>query len=414
MRARSPIWWISQSSLKLYEECPREWYYRYRAEGLEKLRRVTDYPALLGNVVHYIIWKLYEPTATPRPFYYQSAKTAVGAFIGAWNRNLAEHRAGGYLMDPDEKREKDYLERGAVCVATYWRQNVDLAPPIEREAEYRHYLGQGIGLLGKLDQVRCIPLDPKGLAWIAQKRPELIRGGQLIDGYDPVVIVDFKTGYPSYDLHRFGDEIDQAAEENPEALRRDRERLARLQFTLHEGLQPTMYTFLYEMRHGRKPVGFFWYHLRSGRIFFTSRDERHYEALLRVLEHVINSVAEERFPTHVSPETCNRCPFQRPCSENRDFAIAPAEEIGKIGVPLLALPNPVVKSGERQLRIKFPPRKRQYVLGREKVAADGNGGAKREKIVLRFLPWDEREPRFNVPIKPKDKKSVQERKETLP
>lgn len=353
---------VSSRSLDAYLDCPRQWYYNRHP----RIPKRTNIPRLFGIEMHKHTALLYRPTREPRPFYFRDRKSAINAWFNRWKRALEEVSSKGKLILPDKERAEEYGQIGAFCISKYWDANLNLLRPLEIEKRYEAILAPGISFVGVVDQIRSVSID-----WVKSHRPELVQGRQLIEGFENVVIVDLKTDYSHYDLHQF--------KEDPSL-----EEIIRRQYELHENLQATSFTFLLEKTTGKKPIGFLWYHLRSGKVFFTYREDADYKVLSDVVNHFLENINAQSFPKHVGRH-CQFCDYMEPCREDRYFLIARPEEVGEKAPGLEFIPNPVTKSSSRQLRLKLHvPRKRRE----EPVVLPP-----RKPIVLEGSPWNDR----NIP-----------------
>lgn len=292
---------LSPTALRLYQECPQKFSFSSQPE-LSELKKLTDYPRLCGSEVHRHIAQLHKPTKDNRPFYFKSKRSAIGSWCNRWKRAVEGALANSTLLFASQEETERYKKIGVGCIGNYWEANFGQPRPLEIETRHSVRLPNGLDLLGIFDQVRRPPLE-----WVAAHRPEIVENGRLKDGYDQAIIMDFKTQYSSFDPEKF----------SPEEQ-------IRLQFSLHESLQPTVYTFLYQGVHGKKPVGFVLCHLRSGKTFFTYREEEDYQVLFEIIDHVVENSEAQSFPKHVT-DYCARCEFLRPCRGERPFLISPSE-----------------------------------------------------------------------------------------
>lgn len=357
---------MSKSSLELYQECPRRWYYWANLKSAKR----TNYPRLCGIVVHEFVEGLYRPTKEPRPFFFKKKKSALGYLWRVWHETVKEAVDNGTLAGASEEKTAKYAGIATKCISNYWNGNENAGRPLEIEQRYS-YLLDGIRLVGIYDQVRSVSIP-----WIIKRRPELIVNGALKEGYKPVVIVDIKTDRYSYDAEHF----------NPDATVDD---IMRLQFNLHEGLQPTMYTLLHELITGLKPVAFCWYHLLSGKWFVTWRDENDYETLFQVIQHVRDNIAAQSFPKHIT-KNCQWCDYYQECHENRQFIVAGAETPAE-DAQIQLLPTSVTVDPISQMRLKLR-------VTRQKVQELPIVVPEEEPVILRNLPWTEEDGKaFNVP-----------------
>jgi len=368
---------FSKSKILTFFSCPKSYYFHYLVTGIPKK---TTLPLLCGSEVHQHIEQFYKKPAKPRPFYFQTQRSAIGAWFGRWARAIENPAVP--IIDLSEEQVKKYGEVGAICTANYWKGNIGKARPLAVEEPFNYLWRPGIKITGIVDQLRIAPIP-----WIKGKRPELVLNGELISGYDPVVILDLKTNRESYDTRAFNLDPSPADE-------------ARMQHALHEDIQPTFYTWLYEKCHrGQKPVGFIWYHLRSNKFFFTFREERDYTVIEEIIDHLVDNLDTESFPKKVGLN-CRYCFFTEHCRGERRLVVSLAEEPGEASAPLSVIFNPAEANlkGPKQLKLKFKKKKNKIVLhykqpkgGKmvflkerhvEKVCQRGDGEA-----TCRYLIW---------------------------
>ncbi len=277
------------------------------------------------------------------------------------------------LILPNQEKTFAYMQIGITCLKNYWQYNHSLPRPLAIEKNFTAHLDSW-QLTGTFDQIRQVSLN-----YIKRHRPELIKNDQLIEGYDPVVILDLKSHYSDYDDPAFSED-DTAFLHN----QLSREQILRTQFDLHENLQPTIYTFLYEQATGKKPIGFVWYHLRSGKGFFTFRESKDYHNLLVTINHLKLNLAHESFPKRTGSH-CRHCSFFEACHEDRDFLISPPEKLNHQDLirPLHA-PTPVKKYPGKQLKLNLKVKRRRRTTTQQPKAQPKQTKA----IKLYNLPWD--------------------------
>lgn len=351
---------LSVTSLKIYLSCGRKYFF-YKHPDVPKH---TDYPRLCGATVHSHIQALYRATKTPRPFFYLTEQSAIGAWFNRWQRAVEQAVARGQLVRRDRDLDEEFGKIGAICVVNYWKANSERARPLLVEGRLEHHFNPVLSLVGVIDQARTVPLS-----YTQAHRPELVSEGQLHPDYAPVLIVDLKT-------HRFG--YDTAALKNPTEYEK-----MRRQYNLHEDLQATAYTFLYQQITGKKPIGFIWYHLRSGATFFTYREESDFLNLFLVIDHVVANLQAESYPKNSTDENCRNCDYVPECWEKKIFPISAAEQVAGEYIGAEFVPNLIETDPNRQKRMNLK-------IPRIKLP-------KPEEIdsripVLRNLPWwEERE-----------------------
>ena len=310
-----------------YIRCPMEWFFYSRTSYSKK----TDYPRLCGVEVHGHIAGLYRKTKKPRTFYYQTAISAIFAWFHRWKRACEKEK--NRIIMADEETAKKYGKIGAVCVAQYFRDNIKLPRPMEIESHYRTKYN-GVEVVGVMDQIRPVSMD-----FVRNKRPELIEKGKLASGYDSVVIVDLKTEYAGKGFSP-DSSIDQKI---------------RSQFKLHEGLEPSIYSYLYEAKHGRKPLGMLWYNLRIGKTFFTYRDDDNHESLFNDLDVFLKNINAENFPKNIGKH-CAYCDYIEYCQDKGRLVYSEPEEIYDMDLAVnlrrIYLPREIAEPKQLKLKLK--------------------------------------------------------------
>jgi len=350
---------LSYSFLSAYLNCPRSAFY-YKCRDLPAM---TTYPLLAGSKIHSHIASFHRAVASERPFFFKTQASACAAWLNLWSRTLQDPKVRKQLVFVSDDGAGKYYGIGSACVANYYRANFERPRPLEVESRYRADLAPGFKLVGHFDQLRRVSPE-----YIAKYRPDLMESGRLADGYDNVVIFDLKTDLFDYDAKSFSND--------PTLVQK-----VRKQYDLHEGFQATIYTYLYEVKHGRKPIGFVWFHLRSGKAFFTYRENRDYQTLFDIIDHVVANIAAESFPKHVT-WNCRTCPYLVPCREDRHLLYSLPSDVPDHPVQLEFVPNLVRKESDQQRRLdlRMPRQKAKKPIVTELKKA--------EEIVLVDLPWD--------------------------
>lgn len=331
---------LSKSGIRLFYRCPLAYrfYYFPLNENGERCPPLTDYPRLCGSVIHDAIARLHTAKSKDnRPLHYKTLAKFQGYFSHLWQKKLTECEQNHTLISPNVWELKQYPEIGYVCLANYYKSAQKMAPPIEVEKLYKYPYPDrfGIGLTGIVDQIRAVSLD-----YIARHRPELMVNGQLNDQYASVIIVDLKSEANGF-----------ASEENI-----DGELLYRKQYLLHTDIQATMYTWLYWKNTGKKPVGFAWYHLRSGKWFFTFREEADFINLFIKINRMVDNLQSWDYDDYSMNEgsACAHCDFVHFCQKDRELRLVdeelPEDSCGAqiTASPIIEIVNP------QQPKFKFP------------------------------------------------------------
>lgn len=348
---------LSFSSISLYMKCPRAYWFRYLAKPKPPKR--IDLPRLFGGVVHQHVRRIEKRPKEPRRFYFREMKGAVNQAYMWWGEAL-EQTDDSLILASDEQIT-EYNKLLAICISHYWKISEPGPPPLPPvERTYTHVWSPGVTLTGTIDQIR-----PASVEKIALIRPELVDGGELRDGYDPVWLVDLKTNRRPFSPYQ---------EKGSEA------KWVRLQYELHAYLQPTVYTWLYEQTHGKKPAGFIWWHLRSGKRYYTYREEADYVDLRQVIDHVVANLNAQSFPKHVGA-LCQFCDYISPCRPG-PFLISLPEM--QTAAPIELVPNPVIQRDPVQLRLKLkvPRQPKKLELEVFPIPMD-------QIVYIGGEPWDE-------------------------
>jgi CRISPR/Cas system-associated exonuclease Cas4 (RecB family) len=287
---------LSKSRMGLFLKCPRSYDFAYNLHAPQ----LTDYPRLLGVLVHQFLAQLHKKSKNPdQRFYYKDQNTAKNAWFFQWFSALKEHKDKIKFMD--DQLAQDYGVTGWVCIANYWRQNYNRPNPLLIEGRAQAPIIGGARLMGVFDQLREMSLEN-----IKKFRPDIVKYNsaakkyELDESYTNCVIIDYKTNKNNYDLKKYkpgASLLEQAAN----------------QFELHEDLQVTAYTWLYLQIYQKWPVGFFWYHLRTGKYYFTYRTEKDFETLIMQVRYIIDSLNAGLFPK-VPGQHCKYCDFFELCA----------------------------------------------------------------------------------------------------
>lgn len=292
---------LSISSIGMYMECPASYYFKY----LKKLPSKTDYPRLCGVAVHAFIAKIEKPTKKERRYFYKTFFSARKAWFKIWHDTVEENIKK--MANTNKKDTENYGGIGWICIQNYWNQNYDKPHPLAREKRLRMHYKAGVDLIGVVDQIRTIAPE-----WVPIIRPDLVENGILNPNFDPVVIVDFKTG-------RYDYEISEKINQND---------ILRHQADLQRSPQVAVYELLYKARYnGKLPLGFYLYQLRNGKLFFVRGDSKESQDILfDNIEHVLENTELQSFPKNIGSH-CRTCDYVESCIGNTNFYISNPNEI---------------------------------------------------------------------------------------
>ena len=90
---------VSVTAIELYLRCALAYFFRY----FSNMPSLTDFPRLLGTVVHQVIADFYKPVSAKKvgtrehPFYYESLKSAQGVFKYQYRLAVDKAVASGKL-----------------------------------------------------------------------------------------------------------------------------------------------------------------------------------------------------------------------------------------------------------------------------------------------------------------------------
>lgn len=305
---------VSVSALEEFFLCPNRHY-------LNRTRRnVTpeqeSYPLLFGGAIHEHIAAMHKPTKDGRIMFYASKKSAIRAWFYRWHMTLDDAKKRNTILHPNVATEKWCATQGVLCIARYWDAMYRIPRPIQIERKYETRLEKhSARLVGIFDQVRRVSLP-----YIRLHRPELIVDGHLREDHEPLIILDVKTDRESYDI-----KDSYIYRNNPDLTPTDEE-IARYQFELHESLLPTVYTFLFERVRKKKPIGFSWYHARSGKAFFTFREDEDYVTMHDAIDFYFESLGVGITPK-IPGDHCAYCAYLSPCRGRRNLLLAHPEDL---------------------------------------------------------------------------------------
>ncbi|RJR27869.1 PD-(D/E)XK nuclease family protein [candidate division WWE3 bacterium] len=334
---------LSKSGIETYLRCPAQYYFRYIAHVSGK----TDYARLCGTVVHNLIARFHKKGNPKNPFYYKNLDTAIKTWGYDWWKALEENSE--IMLSRTKAQDWQFYNIGKGCIQKYWDQMFGKPAPLLIEKRRRARIGQ-VELLGIFDQVREVPNDRIG-HW----RPDLIdSNGNLLPGYLPQIIMDLKTSTHDYDLRRFNATAELI-------------KMAEYQFPLHEDLQATAYTYLFqEHNNGMLPLGFVFYYLRYGKLMFTYRTPRDYITLKNSIAHIVGNLDNQSFPKRIGKQ-CTWCDYISVCRGDRDYLLAtPVTEMdlmfGAENGNLSGIPTSVEFKKPTQLRMRMIGTRRKKPL----------------------------------------------------
>ena len=195
---------------------------------------------------------------------------------------------------------------------------------------------KGVELTGVFDQVRTA-----NLPWLKKRRPEIFNGDELLPAYDPVLVVDLKTGWSDYDI----------SEDDPEVIKVGK------QFEIQLGIQGASYALLYKKTFKKYPAGFLIYPLRLDKkqsIFIKGDEEGPQKVLRDNVFHTVKNIRDGSFPRNVTAN-CHRCDYYMECRPNGVMNVSSSEAITE----LTTSPERIEEEEAVQLKLPFKKGKRK-------------------------------------------------------
>ena len=316
---------VSVSELALFDRCRRAWYLK----KVLKIKRSTFLPLIIGGAVHdFIAYRLHRKTSSQREFFYKTLESTLKAFTRYW------------LVDVWPKYESQFnenlkwwaLNEAKRCIVNYWNTARGKGVPIHIEKRYSIPVPDtGCTFVGVIDQIR-----PTSTQWAEQN-------GLDSPGH---VLIDLKTGKP-----KFWSESEHATSQDQE----------RIQTSLLNDIQPTMYYFLDEKVSGRYPDIFVYWFLGGDnpRIVTTTRDETDIGGLfdaIKVFLQGINGMSVNDYPKTPNTYGCGFCEFWESCWQDRERPeVAIPFDVADTYRPTGNHELPIVNTNSpKQLRMRFP------------------------------------------------------------
>lgn len=279
---------ISKTSLVIHHRCPFELY--IARFGIDETKVSTlEYKNLCGILVHAHIKRIHASHRHDGRYYYKSEKNAVNSFRLLWSKALEKHSKD--IKDKNEKESRKYLSLGSKCLHNYWIINERKKDPTNVELKLSIPLKNGFVLTGIIDQIREIDIEQ-----IRKIRPDAVKDNKLNPDYDPVLVIDLKTG-------PLEDEFDSSLIEDPKT-----------QSLVHTNLQSSVYALLYKKHFGKWPIAFTFWQLEENRFQNVFGDSKEAQNILwREIDRYIESITKRYFKKNIRIENCRQCAMSEKC-----------------------------------------------------------------------------------------------------
>jgi CRISPR/Cas system-associated exonuclease Cas4 (RecB family) len=270
---------ISPSLITTYETCSMQCYFD------RIMKQKPDVPEwtrkLFGDAMHWFIAH-YVYKKSNYPLGFKNKKNLLGFWHAFWQDVVDEKgelfprpRPYWYREDTEDRRyyeDPEYLfKKGLGILSSYWDKNENEERPPYIEYQIKELLPEtGIRLVGKIDQIRMSPDDP-----------------------ERHVVLDLKTGAG------FGEDEGST-------------------FHLNRDPQLTFYALLYRLHFSREEDSVGIYHLPTGKIHRTYRNDRDIAQVIESIKTISNDIQNERFKRTFGPY-CRVCDYREPCYNPEEF-----------------------------------------------------------------------------------------------
>lgn len=313
---------VSTSELVQFYNCQRAWY----IQRVLKIKGAPFLPFIIGGAVHnFIAYWLHKKTKDNREFYYKSVRSVLKVFAGVWLGDIWP-QYNSYFSD---NLKWWALNEAKKSIANYMLMAEGKGYPLYIEKRLTVPIPElGCNLVGVIDQIR--PTNP---VW-AQKQGIKLPG---------TVLIDLKTGKPQYWL-------DSEQVSHSEQLR--------IQTSLVNSIQPTIYYFLYHAIFGEHPDAFlFWFLGGAGpRIISTTRDARDIENMFDTIKGFMRGISGtdiSEFPKTPDTYKCRFCQFWNSCWQRKRPKLSIPFDVGYSFRPSGEQPPLKRREVPRQLRFKI-------------------------------------------------------------
>ena len=276
---------LSASKINLWNKCP----YAYRLNYVDHIKVARAAYLFFGIQIHHMLDEFYKKD-------FKSAESIANAWRFRWRSVVA----GDFLKDKErqtlEVEEYPYtLKRSGAVIdirvgnhIRFWGEADDV---ISQFFMYRD-LGEFI-LRGFYERHK-----PQGKPLATEER----------------VYFDF-SGYPMVAVLDRVDEKDGDFYVTDYKTNRDQPTTLDLQ----ELPQLTIYSAAFRHEYGTIESSMLFYHLRSGKVLVTHRDEEDFDTLEQICVEVSKGITQERFGRNFIEDDCRFCDFLRPCIKGETY-----------------------------------------------------------------------------------------------
>ena len=133
--------YLSASSLNLYEDCPRQFYYKQ----VVRIPETAGFEARLGTAIHEALELFHKRHARPDPSHYDE-------LVALFEEKVAQ------VEFRSEREKSQGLEHGREMLRLYLREEAERGVEVvEVEKEFRVTLGEDVVLAGKIDRLDRLP-----------------------------------------------------------------------------------------------------------------------------------------------------------------------------------------------------------------------------------------------------------------
>tara|TARA_Y100000034_G_C6899985_1_gene415856 strand:- start:1100 stop:2020 length:921 start_codon:yes stop_codon:yes gene_type:complete len=271
---------ISASKIGTYNACPFLYYLKYIRH--EKVQ--TSVQLVFGREIHYMLEQ-----------YYKRNFKSDDSFVNSWKYRWRQVVGGEFLKG----KEKEHLQ---TTTHDYTLSNGEVTQVIlgnhirwfEKRPVLNFFSYKRMGERILRDFYNKHQYDPKPIS--VEERFTIDWRGHILKGvidrvdkdmYDRNIIIDYKT------------------DKHPPKGRAH---------ILNNSPQFTIYSLAFKSLYDEELDTILYYHLRSGKLYKTSRTEADYEYLDILCKDIKEAVEKERFTPNYGYQ-CNFCDYRGPCSK---------------------------------------------------------------------------------------------------
>ncbi len=294
---------LSSSKITTYKGCPFAYYLKY--EKHEKIPTNVRYA--FGKGIHYMLEEFYKKNyKSPESFgnfwkYYWGMLASGENLKGKQKRQLKLNEFP--MKNGNVLKLGDHIDYGNDPAGVFFGY-MKLGEDILKKFYKRH-----ISEKDPENKSRKIPIAIEKGFGVKKNEPFRINGINMI-GYIDRIDRDFKGKYFISDY-----KTDKKTPEDGA-------------FILHRHPQFTLYSYAFRELFQEKEEAILYYHLRSGKVFKSHRNEKDYDYMKRLIDDVAEGITQDRF-TPFYGFHCNFCDYKVACGKySFEYQEGPRKDLG--------------------------------------------------------------------------------------